>query len=210
MAIAMSEAAPDPHPESTSPKSAARRRLLLRPWVRALHRDAGYFVVGLTLVYALSGLAVNHIADWDPSFRQISRTHQVEAPLPEQAQAASRKVLAELGIAERPREVYAVGAGTQDIQFDRRSLHVTLASGKVLEEGQSPRWFLRAANWLHLNRGKKAWTMIADTYAVLLLVLATSGLFMIPGRKGLLGRGALIAIGGALVPALYVVLSGGP
>ena len=51
---------------------------------------------------------------------------------------------------------------------------------------------------------------MADSYAVLLLLLATSGLLMIPGRKGLLGRGAVIALTGALVPVLYVVLSGGP
>jgi hypothetical protein len=45
---------------------------------------------------------------------------------------------------------------------------------------------------------------------VLLLLLAGSGLFMIPGKKGLIGRGALIAAAGAAVPVLYVVLSGGP
>ena len=42
------------------------------------------------------------------------------------------------------------------------------------------------------------------------LYLAISGLFMIPGRKGLVGRGALIAALGAAVPVGYVVLSGGP
>jgi hypothetical protein len=94
--------------------------------------------------------------------------------------------------------------------FDRRTLHVTPSTGKVVEEGQSPRWFLRAANWLHLNRGKKAWTIVADAYAVILLYLAISGLFMIPGRKGLLGRGAVIALLGAAVPVIYVVWSGGP
>jgi hypothetical protein len=106
--------------------------------------------------------------------------------------------------------VYAAGDDAVDVVFERRTLHVTPSSGKVLEEGQSPRWFLRAANWLHLNRGKKAWTYVADTYAVVLLYLAISGLFMIPGRKGLVGRGAAIALLGAAVPVLYVVWSGGP
>jgi len=43
-----------------------------------------------------------------------------------------------------------------------------------------------------------------------LLVLSLTGLWMFPGRKGLLGRAGLIAMAGALVPALYVTLSGGP
>lgn len=182
----------------------------VRPWLRALHRDAGYFGVGLTLVYALSGLAVNHIADWDPSFEQVARTHQLSGPLPAEPEAAGQRVLAALSISEKPSEIYAAGDDAIDVVLDRRTLHVTPSTGKVVEEGQSPRFFLRAANWLHLNRGKKAWTYVADTYAVILLFLALSGLFMIPGRKGLVGRGALIAALGAAVPIGYVVLSGGP
>jgi len=190
--------------------AGAKPRFRWRPWLRTIHRDFGYFGVGLTLVYALSGLAVNHIADWDPSFNQISETHRLPAPLPPDADASSKRVLAALNITEAPREVYPSGDDAVDIVFDRRTLHVTPSTGKVVEEGQSPRWFLRAANWLHLNRGKKAWTYVADTYAAILLYLAISGLFMIPGRKGLVGRGAVIALLGAAVPVGYVVLSGGP
>jgi uncharacterized protein len=194
---------------ATAPTPRARR-FLLRPWVRAVHRDAGYFAVGLTLVYALSGLAVNHIADWDPNFQQIERAHQLAAPLPAEPALAAQRALAALGIEEAPSEVYAAGEDAVDVVLQHRTLHVTPSTGKVLEEGQSPRLFLRLANWLHLNRGKKAWTYVADTYAVLLLYLAISGLFMIPGKKGILGRGAAIALLGAAVPIGYVVLSGGP
>ena len=181
-----------------------------RPWLRALHRDIGYFAIGLTIIYALSGLAVNHIADWDPSFSQIERTHQVAAPLPEDDEAAAAAVLGALAIAEKPREVYRADDTQLEIVFDQRTLHVDTASGKVLEEGQEPRFFLRVANWLHLNRGKKAWTYFADAYAVFLLFLAISGLFMIPGKKGLFGRGAVVATLGAAIPILYITLSGGP
>ena len=89
-------------------------------------------------------------------------------------------------------------------------LVIDTSRGRVHEDSQEPRFFLRAANWLHLNRGKKAWTYIADAYATGLLVLSLTGLWMFPGRKGLLGRAGLIAMAGALVPALYVTLSGGP
>ncbi|HEY8946468.1 MAG TPA: PepSY-associated TM helix domain-containing protein [Polyangiaceae bacterium] len=182
----------------------------LRPWLRAMHRDAGYFVVGFTLIYALSGLAVNHIADWDPNFHQIHREHRVSLPARGNDREITAAVLGELGVKELPRESYRASESALEIVFDDRTFHVDTRSGVVLEEGQSPRFFLRLANYLHLNRGKKAWTYVADLYAVLLIVLAISGLFMIPGRKGLVGRGAVIALAGAAIPALYVILTGTP
>ena len=187
-----------------------KKRFAFRPLLRALHRDIGYFAVGLTFIYALSGLAVNHIADWDPNFRNFEKTHELGARLAGTDDEVSKAVLAKLAIAEKPRDVYRASEAELEIVFDQRTLHVNTSTGVVREEGQTDRVFLRIANWLHLNRGKKAWTYVADAYAVFLLFLATSGLFMIPGRKGILGRGAAIALSGALLPAAYVIWSGGP
>ena len=39
-----------------------------RRWNYILHRDIGFLCVGLTLVYAISGVAVNHVKDWNPSY----------------------------------------------------------------------------------------------------------------------------------------------
>ena len=184
----------------------AKKPFLLRPWVRAIHRDMGYLAVGLTLVYALSGLAVNHIADWDPNFRNYDRTVEL-GPLPDgtdDEQAAG--VAAKLGIAGKPREVYRAG-DELEVLYDHRSLHVIPKSGHVVDEGQKPRFFLRLANFLHLNRGKPAWRFIADGYALILLFLAGSGMLMIPGKRGVRGRGLGFVLAGILVPVLYVTLS---
>ena len=186
-----------------------RRRWSARPLLRSLHRDAGYFAVGLTLVYALSGLAVNHIAQWDPNFQNYQSAEEL-GPVPGDDETASRAVLSRLAITGAPREVYRAGADELEILFDHRSLHVNTATGHVVDEGQKPRFLLRVANWLHLNRGKKQWTYFADAYAVALLFLAVSGMFMLPGRKGLLGRGGIMVLVGIAIPALYVTLSGGP
>lgn len=197
-----------------------------RPLLRGLHRDFGYFVVGLTFVYALSGLAVNHIADWDPNFRQIERSHTLRTPIslsasssPEGSEldtnaddtALAQRVLAELGRSEEaPQEVYRASPTRLDVVLEHSTLHLDDGSDVVLEEGQKARWLLRIANWLHLNRGKRAWTYIADAYAVILLFLATSGLFMLPARgRGIGRRGVLLTVG-VLVPVVYVALSGGP
>jgi hypothetical protein len=190
-------------------QSGSRPSIRWRPWLRAIHRDVGYFSIGLTFIYASSGLAVNHIADWEPNFRQVTRTHQLAAPLIGDDAAVAETVRATLGIDDPLREVFRADERVE-IVFDRRTLRVDTQTGSVIEEGQEPRFFLRVANWLHLNRGKKAWTLIADGYALFLLLLSITGLWMFPGRKGILGRAGLIAMAGALVPALYVTFSGGP
>jgi hypothetical protein len=195
---------------SSSARAGARFRIRWRPWLRAIHRDVGYFSVGLTFIYAASGLAVNHIADWEPNFRQVERVHQLPLPLPTAEQPLADNVRQALGISEPLREVFRADEHDVEVVFDRRTLRVDTQTGRVVEQAQEPRFFLRIANWLHLNRGKKAWTFVADAYAVFLLLLSVSGLWMFPGRKGLLGRAGVIALAGALVPALYVTLSGGP
>lgn len=197
-------------PATVLSRAGQRVRKRWRAWLRALHRDAGYLAVGLTVIYAFSGLAINHIEDWNPNFETVSRTHTIDGPIPADEQAAAAYVLDKLGIDEEPREAYEVAPGQLEIYLDNRSLVVDAESGRVFDEYEKPRFFLRVANWLHYNRGKAAWTYIADFYAAFLLFLAVSGIFMLKGRKGFLGRGAVFILLGAGVPILYVTLSGGP
>ena len=194
------------------PAAAAKRKKpqLWRPWLRAAHRDLGYVMVGLTFIYALSGLAVNHLTDWsdgDASFKTYSATHEM-GPLKGEDQAIADDLRRRLQIKETPRELYRPSPDELEVIFDKRSLHVNTTTGHVVDEGQKPRFILRVANWLHLNRGKKAWTYIADAYASSLLVLAMSGMFMIAGKKGLIGRGAVLVALGIAIPVLYVSFAG--
>lgn len=189
-----------------------RFRRRWRAWLRALHRDAGYLAVGLTIVYALSGLAINHIADWDPNFSVETETHQLDGPIPRGSEAeAASHVSAAIGIDDRFADAFFEG-DTLEVYFDdsERRLVVDMSAGSVTETYKEPRFLLRVANWLHYNRGKKAWTYIADGYAIFLLFLAVSGVFMIKGKKGIIGRGAILVAIGVAVPILYVHFSGGP
>ena len=40
----------------------------LRKWSRILHRDIGFFFIGTTILYGLSGIALNHLSDWNPNY----------------------------------------------------------------------------------------------------------------------------------------------
>jgi hypothetical protein len=166
--------------------------------------------VGLTFIYALSGLAVNHLTDWsdgDASFKTYSTSYEM-GPLKGEDQAIADELRRKLSITLTPRELYRPTPDELEIIFDKRSLHVNTTTGHVVDEGQKPRFILRIANWLHLNRGKKAWTYFADGYAASLLILAVSGMFMIAGKKGLLGRGAILVGLGIAIPVLYVSFAG--
>jgi uncharacterized protein len=179
-----------------------------RGWLRAFHRDVGYLVVGLTLIYALSGLAINHIQDWDPNFVSYEKSRTIEPiDVALEDDAAVATALTRLGIDERPRDVYRAGDEIH-LEFDKRRF--VIIGEEVTEQGRSDRFFFRLANWLHYNRGKKAWTYVADAYAILLLYLACSGLFMLKGRLGLKWRGAVLVSLGLAVPIGYVAWSGGP
>ena len=190
-----------------APKKASKK-FQWRPLLRAIHRDVGYTAVGLTFVYALSGLAVNHVAEWDPNFRNYTRETEISLPLPDDDQELARVVGAKLDVREKPKEVYRTDDEVE-ILFDHRTLHVNVKTGHVLDQEQKPRFLLRAANWLHLNRGKKAWSYAADTYAAALLFLAMSGMFMLKGRAGMIGRGAIFVAIGVAIPVVYVTLAGG-
>ncbi|HEY1958153.1 MAG TPA: PepSY-associated TM helix domain-containing protein [Polyangiaceae bacterium] len=152
---------------------------------------------------------MNHIADWDSNFQNVTRTYDVRVVASQSDDEIAAAVAASAHIEGKPKEVYREGDDLE-VLYDHRTLHVDLPSGRVVDEQQKPRFFLRVANWLHLNRGKKAWKYFADAYALGLLLLATSGLFMIPGKKGLIGRGIVFVTIGAAIPILYVTLSKGP
>ncbi|MCC2670058.1 MAG: uncharacterized protein K0Q72_2529 [Armatimonadetes bacterium] len=194
-------------PEEPKPRE---RRLAWRPLVRSLHRDAGYLAVGLTLVYAISGIAVNHLADWDPNFQNFRGVHEVGKPLPGDTDTAVRTVLDRLGVRSTPTQVHRWAPDQLEIVVGERRINANPETGRIVEEGRKPRFFVRVANWLHLNRGKKAWTLFADLYAAGLLLLAISGIFMLPGKNGIRGRGAVFVTLGIAIPLLYVIFTGGP
>ena len=85
------------------------------------------------------------------------------------------------------------------------------ATGAATHRKRTPRLFLRAFNYLHLNEGRRAWTWIADGFAVLLFFLALSGPFLVKGRRGLRGRGGVFLLLGILIPLLvWLALQGRP
>jgi hypothetical protein len=180
-----------------------------REWLRAVHRDFGYLAIGFTVIYAVSGIAQNHIEDWgDVSYKATERTVQI-APLTETEPTAS--AVARVVAAARLGEPTNVTRAGDELRLEYQGGEkVTAIEGNVTIQTRERRAFIGVANWLHKARGKKAWKYIADVYALFLLYLAISGIFMIKGKLGFKWRGATLIGAGVAVPILYVALAGGP
>ncbi|MCG6947988.1 MAG: PepSY-associated TM helix domain-containing protein [Acidobacteria bacterium] len=178
----------------------------LRRLIIATHRDVGYFFAGLTVLYAISGVAVNHVDDWNPSYVIRQGVAEVGVLPFAEAPELGTEVLRRMGIAEEPRSVVRMSAEELKIFLERRTLTVGLPGGRVIDERVRRRFAFFEVNFLHLNTGKGFWTWFADLYAVGLLILACTGIFIIPGKKGLGGRGRWLLLAGLAIPLVYLVL----
>jgi len=177
-----------------------------RAWLRAVHRDVGYLAIGFTVIYAISGIAQNHIEDWgDVSYKASETTVTIPA-IPDSTpdDEAIRQVTtaanlgtptAKLRAGDEIRLEYANGS------------KATLIGTQLTIQSRERRVFIGAANWLHTARQKKGWKYVADAFAVFLLYLAISGIFMIKGKLGLRGRGAVLISIGVAVPMAAVLFS---
>ena len=176
-----------------------------RHWNNALHRDIGFLCIGLTLVYAISGVAVNHISQWNPSYRveRIETNIGQVSGNPTDADTI-RTILARLDETGKLESSYRPDPHSLQLFVDGRSILIDLGTGHVVHDRAIPRPVLREMNFLHLNHPKKSWTWIADVYAVALGFLAVSGMLMI--RRKTMHRGVVLTGIGFVIPLLFLVL----
>lgn len=195
-----------------------------RPWLFVLHRDVGFLCLGLTVVYAVSGIAVNHRHHWNADYS--TSVEAVAAGLPsallgvegqaaelarERQDALVARLCALLGRPAPPRKAFWRGPDTLSLFFEEGDAVVAdyaPSTGRLELTERRPRFLLRTFNLLHLNERRQVWTWFADGYAGLLLFLALSGAVMAKGRRGLRGRGAVFAVVGTALPLLVLWLTG--
>jgi hypothetical protein len=179
-----------------------------RKWNNIFHRDLGYIAVGLTIIYSVSGLAVNHVADWNPSYKIEKTTFQIDVSSlqypPNDADIS--QILSASNLTGSVKSTYMVNPNNIRIFLKDQTLDVNLKNGEAVLESVNKRAFLQEFNAMHLNHPKKLWTWMADIYAIVLIILAVTGLFVLKGKKGITGRGAWLTGIGVLIPVIFYFL----
>ncbi|MDD3906888.1 MAG: PepSY-associated TM helix domain-containing protein [Bacteroidales bacterium] len=165
--------------------------------MRALHRDIGYFAVGITLVYALSGFLLSHKSSFPAT---TTEKHTIELPtnlsgdgFVDYWNANATIRLNRIKESKENIELFLDG-GTGD--YDK-------ISGKIAYEIYSKRPLIAFLTQLHHNQ-KKGWAYIADIYVFMLSFLAISGLALVNGKNGFYKRGLWIMLSGIIVVLLFV------
>ena len=183
----------------------SRRKFNWRYWNMVLHRDVGYLLAALTIIYAISGIAVNHLHHWNPNY-EIERVEQRFEPIPVSDRETMIALAVErLALPAPPREKFRPSPEVLQLFYDGWSVEVLATEGRAVTECPRDRPLLRDFNYLHLNHPKGLWTWVADIYAALLLLLAVTGMFVLKGRKGLTGRGKWFVLAGLALPVAFLI-----
>jgi hypothetical protein len=185
---------------------AIKKYTKLRKLNIATHRDLGYFFSTLIVVYCLSGLALNHIDDWNPDF-VIGRKEVFIRPNM-YADRLDKAMIDSLGkmVGETQYKVYDVPSkGQVKIYYNNASFHVNFDTHKGLYEHVSRRPVFYASNLLHRN-SVAGWRWFADVFAAMLIVLNLTGLFILKGRQGITGRGKWLIAAGLLPPVIFFII----
>lgn len=180
-----------------------------RKWNFILHRDIGYLCVGLTILYAISGIAVNHVDDWNPSY-EISK-ESISIGKVDRADVIVSKdevseIIKKIGAMQKFKNYHQSSKDELKIFLVDNTISVHLENGTVEQKIAKRRFLLFESNFLHLNHPKKLWTYVADLYAVGLLLLALTGFLMMFGKNKIKLRGVVFTSIGVTVPVVFLFL----
>lgn len=180
----------------------------LRKWCRLIHRDLSFFFSGMVLIYAISGIVMNHRDTINPNYSIERKEYKITEQLPGKTGMTKERVLGllqPLGEADNYTKFYFPETEVMKVFLKGGSnLMVNVRTGEAVYESVTRRPVIGAMSRLHYNPGQW-WTHFADLFAVALIVITLSGILMLKGNKGIIGRGGIELIAGILVPLAFLL-----
>ena len=174
---------------------------------RTLHRDIGYFCIGMTLIFSISGIAVNHIDDWNPNYK-VTQTTVLLDGIADKINSTSLDdyLIEKLAISLPTRTRFWESPNRYKLFLtNETNISVDFKSQLVTVESISSRPFFKLVNQMHLNELSKKWTYFSDFFAAMLIFLSMSALFMIKGKHAVTGKRGLIVLAGFICPLLFII-----
>lgn len=179
----------------------------LRKWSRILHRDIGYFFIGTTLIYGLSGIALNHMSDWNPNYSVEINNFTTALDL-SKTPIVKDNILKLLDVVDNSKNYkkhyYPNSNQLKIFLKGGSSIMVNIRNGKGRAEYLKKRPVFYEVNYLHYNPNR-IWTWFSDAFSASLILFAITSFFMVKGKKGMTGRGGIYTALGILIPILFLI-----
>ncbi len=174
---------------------------------RITHRDVGYLVAGLTIIYAISGIALNHKHDWNPNYIIENQSFRTEVKINRETltRETAQMILSAIPGNLNYKTYYFPSGNILTIFVDGGSVRINVNTGQGVIERISKRPLFYQINFLHYNPGKW-WKYFSDIFCIALILVTVTGLFIIKGRNGITRRGAILAAIGIILPLLFLFI----
>jgi hypothetical protein len=177
-----------------------------RKYNRAIHRDLGYFFFAMSVIYGISGVAINHLNDWNPNYTVTNLPFELGHPIGLNINKQGvLEILDQYGEKGNYKKYYFPNPETLKVFLEGGSVLIDMNTGIGNIEKLRRRPILHSMNYLHYNPGKW-WTWFSDFYAIGLVILAISGLFILKGKNGITRRGAWLTAAGIIIPIIFLLI----
>lgn len=172
---------------------------------RELHRDLGYFFLGLIITFAFSGILMNH-RDSFHAEKYIVETKKIEIKITNNKDISEEDAIAigvELGIEDKFRR-HRVKKDELSISYEKFDVEIDLLTGKgeIISFIKTP--IVSQMMKLHKNTSNW-WIYFSDIFGISLIFIAVTGTLMVKhGKHTFKRRGWKLAAAGLLFPLLFL------
>jgi uncharacterized protein len=174
---------------------------------REIHRDLGYFYLGLLISFASSGLMMNHRDTWHPD-KYTTETKEITIQLPQNeteiTEGYVKGLSAQLGIEDKFRN-RAIKKGALRISYEKHDVEIDIKTGK----GEITTFFktpiIAQAMKIH-KETSNWWIYYSDIFALSVVTIAITGTMMYAkGNKfSFRERGWKLTLAGILFPLIFL------
>jgi hypothetical protein len=165
----------------------------INQYMRSLHRDIGFFVIGLIVIYSLSGVVLVY-----------RETNFLKYETLVEKKLSPNTDLSELGKVLHLRDFEVIKTEGEIVYFQNGTYNKETGVAKYSAK-ELPLWINRLTN-LHKSSSKSLVHWVTTVFGILLLFLAISSFWMFNTGSKLFRRGIYFAVSGILVAIILVIL----
>ncbi len=175
-------------------------------WYRFLHRDFGYFYVGLILCFSISGIALNHRDIFNAQTYSV-RSETIQLVNKDSLSISPESYIQNISLSFTKNKFRGIRVNNNEarVYYENAFANIDLLTGKGEIEYVETIPVLGHMSILHKSMDKW-WVWFSDIFAMALILISITGILLSKGKYSFKKRGWIMASIGLLFPILILFL----